>query len=79
VKPTTEFVLAASMTKSGRPMPLADESVAQVVLAPLGEHSQKPDEIQSRIERLYPDASRIELFARRCRDGWQAWGNEIHA
>lgn len=79
VKPTTEFVLAASLTKSGRPMPVADESVAQVVLAPLGQHSQKPDEVQSRIERLYPNASRIELFARRCRDGWEAWGNEVHA
>jgi len=79
VKPTTEFVLAGSMKKSGRPLPIADESVAQVVLAPLGAHSAKPGEIQARIERLYPDASRIELFARRRRDGWAAWGNEVCA
>jgi len=76
VKPTTEFVIAASMTSKGRPMPLADESVAQVVLAPATEHSRKPDEVNARIERLYPQASRIELFARRDRDGWDTWGNE---
>lgn len=79
VKPTTEFVLAGAMKKSGRPLPVADESVAQVVLAPPAAHSQKPDEIQARIERLYPDASRIELFARRRREGWAAWGNEVCA
>ncbi len=76
VKPTTEFVIAASRTKKGRPMKLSDESVAQVVLAPLAEHSRKPEEVSARIERLYPDASRLELFARRKRAGWEAWGNE---
>lgn len=79
VKPTTEFVLAGSMTKAGRPMPLASEGVAQVVLAPPGRHSEKPDEVQARIERLYPFGSRIELFARRERHGWEAWGNEVNA
>lgn len=76
VKPTTEFVIAASRVGKGRPMPLADESVAQVVLAPVSEHSRKPDEVNARIERLYPAAQRLELFARRERDGWDVWGNE---
>ena len=76
VKPTTEFVIAASRVEKGRPMPLADESVAQVVLAPVTEHSRKPDEVCARIERLYPIASRLELFARRERPGWEVWGNE---
>lgn len=79
VKPTTEFVLAGSLTKTGRPMPVADESVPQVVMASPGRHSEKPDEVQARIERLYPNASRIELFARRQRAGWASWGNEVHA
>jgi N6-adenosine-specific RNA methylase IME4 len=77
VKPTTEMVLVASRVRTGRPMPLADESIAQVVLAPRREHSAKPDEVQSRIERMYPHARRIELFARRLRQGWDAWGDEI--
>ena len=76
VKPTTEFVIAASMVAKGRPRPIADESVAQVVLAPVTEHSRKPDEVNARIERLYPEASRLEMFARRPRDGWEVWGNE---
>ena len=40
-------------------------------------HSQKPDEAYKIIERLYPEANRLELFARRCRRGWDSWGNEI--
>ena len=77
VKPTTEYVIAASAKKKGRPLPIADEGVPQVVLAPRGAHSQKPETIQDRIERLYPYASRAELFARRRREGWDCYGDEI--
>ena len=76
VKPTSEFVLAGSRVKRGRPMPISDEAVRQVVLAPKQEHSRKPDDIHESINRLYPDASKIELFARRQYPGWEAWGNE---
>lgn len=77
VKPTVELVLAASRVAKGRPMPLGSEAVQQVILAPKQEHSRKPDAAHERIERLYPNASRIELFARRERPGWSAWGNEV--
>jgi N6-adenosine-specific RNA methylase IME4 len=76
VKPVAEFVIAASRIRRGRPMKLADEGVAQLVLAPRRDHSRKPDEVAARIERLYPDARRLELFARETRPGWEAWGNE---
>lgn len=76
VKPTTELVIAASMTPKGRPMKIADEGVPQVVLAPVGRHSEKPAEVYSRIERLYPEATRLELFARGRRNGWEAWGDD---
>jgi N6-adenosine-specific RNA methylase IME4 len=75
VKPTTEFVLAGSRLEKGRPLPLADEAVPQVVLAPKGAHSAKPVDVHERIERLYPTASRIELFARAARSGWDTWGH----
>jgi N6-adenosine-specific RNA methylase IME4 len=29
------------------------------------------------IERMYPDASRIELFAREEHPNWTAWGAEL--
>lgn len=77
VKPTTEFVIAASNVTKGRPLPLADEGVAHAVLAARMEHSRKPDEIHRRIERLYPDAAKLEMFARRPMDGWDVWGNEV--
>jgi N6-adenosine-specific RNA methylase IME4 len=77
VKPTAEYVIAASKVAKGRPLKLCDESIPNVVLAPRREHSQKPDEVQGFIERMYPDASRLEMFARSTRPGWDAWGNEV--
>ena len=41
-----------------------------------GAHSEKPDEAYDLIERLSP-APRLEMFARRRRLGWSAWGDEI--
>jgi N6-adenosine-specific RNA methylase IME4 len=40
-------------------------------------HSEKPNEVYEMLEAWYPDARRIELFARRRRPGWHAWGNEV--
>ena len=39
-------------------------------------HSEKPYEFYDIIEGLYPDCTRIELFARNQRAGWSAFGNE---
>ena len=39
-------------------------------------HSQKPEKSYEIIERLYPDARKIEMYARRTRTGWDGWGNE---
>lgn len=77
VKPTAEFVLVASNVSKGRPLPLSDESIKHIVLAAKQEHSRKPDEVHKRIERLYPDASKLEMFARRPMNGWDVWGNEV--
>ena len=77
VKPVVELVLAASRVAKGRPMALGSEAVRQVVLAPRGEHSAKPTEVQERIEALYPDASKLELFARARRETWACWGDQV--
>jgi N6-adenosine-specific RNA methylase IME4 len=47
--------------------------VHQVVDSPRLEHSEKPEEVAARIQRLVPGPY-IELFARKNRDGWAAWG-----
>jgi N6-adenosine-specific RNA methylase IME4 len=39
-------------------------------------HSEKPQLSYERIEAMYPQAKRLELFARARRPGWDAWGNE---
>jgi N6-adenosine-specific RNA methylase IME4 len=69
----TEVALLATR---GAPRRLSND-VHQVIIAPVGEqHSAKPDEVYRRIERLYPGPY-LELFARKPRDGWTTWGNEI--
>lgn len=40
-------------------------------------HSQKPDLAYSCIEALYPESEKWDIFSRRNRTGWQAWGNEV--
>jgi N6-adenosine-specific RNA methylase IME4 len=59
----------------GSPQRLAMD-VPQVILAPVSEHSEKPDEARRRIERLLAGPY-LELYGRRSVDGWWVWGNQI--
>lgn len=59
------------------PLENVSPPIGSVVHAPLQEHSRKPDDFYEIIERLYPNCNYIELFARRTRDGWDSWGNEV--
>lgn len=52
-------------------------NVQQLVEAVRTRHSEKPEEVRRRIEELFGDAPRIELFARRHVPGWDCWGNEV--
>lgn len=60
--------------RRGSPKRLAKD-VHQVITAPRQEHSRKPVEAHTRIER-YCDGPRLEMFARAPREGWVTWGNE---
>lgn len=51
-------------------------NVRQLVIAERSGHSQKPEEVRCRIETLFGDVPRIELFARSAAPGWDRWGNE---
>ena len=57
-------------------LPRLSLSVGQTMYAYRARHSKKPDEQYERIESLY-EGPYIELFARRHRMKWDAWGNEI--
>lgn len=68
-----EFVFYAT---KGSPLRLAND-VQQIVMAPRGErHSEKPEEVRRRIERLFPGPY-LELYGRKPVPGWTVWGNEI--
>ena len=56
---------------------IKSHAVHQIVEAPVGRHSEKPDEVRRRIVELLGDVPRIELFARERVEGWDAWGNEV--
>lgn len=50
-------------------------SERNLIVAPIREHSRKPEAMHGMIERLYPGPY-LELFARERRPGWDAWGNQ---
>lgn len=72
-RPESEICLLA---RRGRGLKRKRADVRQVIEAPVREHSRKPDETYQRIEQLYGDVPRIELFARHTRPGWSRWGFE---
>ena len=51
-------------------------SQPNVCVLPIQDHSHKPEEFYDIVERVSPGPY-LELFARRRRHGWTAWGNEI--
>jgi N6-adenosine-specific RNA methylase IME4 len=65
------------LAKRGNGLLRADKGVAQTIIAQRREHSRKPDEAYHRLERLYGEARRLELFGRRERPGWSHWGNQL--
>jgi septum formation topological specificity factor MinE len=52
------------------------KDVYEVILAPVREHSRKPDEVYARIER-YCAGPYLELFARTRHPGWDARGDQV--
>jgi N6-adenosine-specific RNA methylase IME4 len=56
---------------------VGDRSIRSVFEAPVGRHSQKPDDIYDIAERLVPGGPFVELFARRRRAGWMQHGNQL--
>jgi len=58
------------------PPPPINARPPSVLDAPRREHSAKPEEFYSIIERMYPELPKIELFARAERNGWAVWGNQ---
>lgn len=71
----TEYVLFATRGDLRSPR---SRVPSNVIIAPRGGHSEKPDEFYELVEGFSP-APRIDIYARRERDGWTSWGNEVGA
>jgi len=56
---------------------VVDDHVSNILIAPISKHSRKPPEARHRIERLFGNRRRIELFARETAPGWDVYGNEV--
>jgi N6-adenosine-specific RNA methylase IME4 len=63
------------LAKGGSPLRLAAD-VDAVIMEPVGEYAEKPDEAYRRMERLY-GGPYLELFARKPRERWLTWGDEL--
>jgi len=63
-------------TKGAIPAPAMGTQFPSVIDAPIGKHSEKPVQFYELIEAYFPTLPKIELNARRARDGWELWGNE---
>ena len=71
--------------KRGRiPKPRGARNVRQLITERRRAHSRKPEEVRRRIDAMFPDLPKVELFARPETDlsadgtpnGWDAWGLE---
>lgn len=60
----------------GKPKRVSNR-VAQLVVAPVGNHSAKPPAVRDGIVALMGDVPRIELFARDRASGWEALGSDL--
>jgi N6-adenosine-specific RNA methylase IME4 len=71
---STEHLLLGTKGKA----PVAFRSQPTWLYAPKQDHSHKPEEQYAVIERC-SSGPYLELFARRKRPGWHAWGNEVES
>jgi N6-adenosine-specific RNA methylase IME4 len=66
--------------KKGKMLKPVDEmrgKYTTVIREPSTKHSKKPTEVYEMLENMFPQATKIELFARTTRNGWDCWGNEV--
>ena len=75
---TLSYYELCLLFKRGRiPTPRGARNVKQLIEIPRKNHSEKPVEIAQSIMRMFPHQSRIELFARTKKEGFDSWGLEV--
>ena len=56
---------------------LSNKSQRSVSFGENLKHSAKPEHLQDSLEKMFPMGNKLELFARRERNGWTCIGNEV--
>jgi N6-adenosine-specific RNA methylase IME4 len=64
-------------TRGSIPAPAPGTQFASAFETPTGRHSEKPEIVHQMIDKMFPSLPRIELNARKRREGWDSWGNEV--
>jgi N6-adenosine-specific RNA methylase IME4 len=70
-----EILLVGVKGKFSPPIP--KYRVSSMLRHRRGQHSRKPAIVRDWIRKWFPQADRVELFAREKTLGWDVWGNEI--
>jgi N6-adenosine-specific RNA methylase IME4 len=71
-----EFCLLGTKGKANSTL-LKVRNTADVLFSERGGHSEKPDLLYTNLENMFPGTKRIDLFARKERPGWDAFGDEV--
>jgi len=56
---------------------LKNKSQRSVSIAENLRHSAKPEDLQDSLDLMFPNTTKLEMFARRTRPGWECIGNEV--
>lgn len=64
------------LATKGKGLTVLRKDISQIIDTPVTKHSQKPDNVRTKIVQLFGDLPRIELFARTKVHGWDVWGND---
>lgn len=63
----------------GKGLKRINAAIPRLLVKSVEEHSKKPHSIRLRLEALYGNIPRVELFAREKPKGWDAWGDEVES
>jgi len=69
-----EILLIATKGSPGTPEPSV--RISSIIKSRREKHSKKPDLFYGLLEGMYPQAKKLELFARQTQEGWSVWGND---
>lgn len=74
---TGEHEILIVAVRGDPPCPAPGLQWPSVFVAPVAEHSEKPDRAYELIEAYFPTVPKLELNARVRREGWESWGAEV--